>query len=263
MRILHISDIHFGGEDGAAIAAVTHFVSAERPDLIVASGDLSAIGLETELRAACDWLASLGPPVIATPGNHDVPYMEILPRFYRPFRRYYRANKGRLLDGWAKDDLFIHTINTARGWQLRPNWALGAVSPRQLHEACDALEAAPAHALKVVVTHHPLLFPPDSPIPGQTHGGKRAARKMIEAGADLFLSGHLHVLLETRVRGPKCTAVALSSGTLSVRLRGEPASFLMIDHVAQETIAVTRYAITEGEVKKVSEDSISLESMPA
>src|SRR5262249_7481795 len=151
---------------------------------------------------------------------------------------------GRLKARWDDGAVFVLTINTARGWQMRPNWALGAISAAQLDEACDALAGAPVSALKIVVTHHPLLFPPDSPISGQTHGGKRAAPKLIAAGADLFLAGHLHVIQETRVRGPDSTAVALTAGTLSLRVRGnEPPSFLLIDHIGAGKIAVTRYGV--------------------
>lgn len=259
MRILHVSDIHFGGEDGAAIAAVTHFVSTERPDLIVASGDLSAAGLQTELNDAGQWLASLGPPVIATPGNHDVPYFEVFPRLYRPFRRYDRAMDGKALAEWRGEDVRIITINTARGWQLRPNWALGAISEDQINDAVRALEETPKDILKIIVTHHPMLFPEDSPIPGQTHGGKRAARKLIDAGAQIFLAGHLHVTQETRVRGPHGAALALSAGTLSVRLRGEPNGFLVIERVDTNTVNVERYCIGDGQATKKSADTISLD----
>ena len=263
MRILHISDLHFGIENAEAIAVVARFVAEAAPDVIVASGDLSTIGIASELEAACAWLASLGPPVIATPGNHDVPYHEILPRFWHPFARYRRASAGRLRDGWNGDGLFVHTINTARGWQLRANWALGAVSSRQLRAACAALAAAPPDALKVIVTHHPLLFPPDSPIGGQTHGGAHAARSLIAAGADLFLAGHLHVLQEPRVRGPRSTAVALTAGTLSQRLRGEPPAFLLVDYRDTHVIEVSRYAIADGAALKRSKDVMDLETMSA
>lgn len=262
MRLLHVSDIHIGSyEDGAAIAALTRFVGDERPDLIVASGDLSAIGLQTELDDCCKWLASLGPPVVATPGNHDVPYFEFLPRFYRPFRRYERAARGRVHDLWDANGVFIYTINTARGWQLRPNWALGEIDDKQVRRACRALREAPKSSLKIIVTHHPLLFPPDSPLPGQTRGGKEAARRMIEAGADIFLSGHLHAMVETRVHGPEHTALALTTGTLSVRLRGEPAGFLMLERLDERDVGVQRYAITEEGIKRVSDDRISLETI--
>jgi 3',5'-cyclic AMP phosphodiesterase CpdA len=259
MRILHISDVHFGGEDGGAVAAVSHFVMTERPDLIVASGDLSAQGLQSELDTAGAWLAGLGPPVIATPGNHDVPYFEVLPRFYRPFRRYERAMRANAVrDGWSDGRVRIVTINTARGWQIRPNWALGAISRRQIEAAARALRETPRDVLKIIVTHHPLMFPEDSPVRGQTHGGARAARALIDAGAQLFLAGHLHVTQETRVRGPHGAALALTAGTLSLRLRGEPNGFLMIERPGAQTIRLTRFAIADGAVTACGEDTMAL-----
>ena len=259
MRILHVSDVHFGGEDGGAVAAVSHFAATERPDLIIASGDLSAQGLQSELDAAASWLGGLGPPVVATPGNHDVPYFEFLPRLYRPFRRYDRAARAHAIhDNWRDDQVRVLTINTARGWQLRPNWALGAISRRQIDAAAHTLRETPRDVLKIVVTHHPLMFPRDSPIPGQTHGGAQAARDLIDAGAQVFLAGHLHVTQETRVRGPHGAALALGAGTLSIRLRGEANGFLMLERVSAESLRVTRYVIVAGEAKPQGDDTISL-----
>lgn len=258
MRILHLSDLHFGVEDKAAVAAVTRFVGDERPDIIIVSGDLSTVGVPRELEDACAWLASLGPPVIATPGNHDVPYHEVLPRFHRPFDRYARAAGGRLSDRWRTDDLFVCTVNTARGWQLRPNWALGEISRAQRHAARDALTQAPPNALKVVVTHHPLLVPPDTPVDGRTRGGKRAAHGMIDAGAHLFLSGHLHVMQALHIYGQRGNALFLISGTLSRRLRGAPAGFLMIERPTPQALAVTRFNIAAGAVGRAECDRFDL-----
>jgi len=45
-------------------------------------------------------------------------------------------------------DLWIATINTARGVQLRRNWALGAVNSRQLKDLAAAFADAPADAVQ-------------------------------------------------------------------------------------------------------------------
>ena len=126
MRILHVSDMHFGGEDASAVDAVARFAAHAQPDLVVASGDLSLVGRQSELDAACAWLAALGAPVVATPGNHDVPYHEIVGRLYKPFRRYERAASGRVRDSWNDASACIVTVNTARGWQLRKSIASAA-----------------------------------------------------------------------------------------------------------------------------------------
>jgi len=256
MRIVHLSDLHFGGEDSAAIAAVTRHVKAHPPDLVVVSGDLSFIGLQSELDAAFAWLASLGRPVIATPGNHDVPYHEVLPRIWRPFRRYETAAAmAGAFDAWDAQDVRILTINTARGWQMRSNWALGAVSEAQLRRGTSLLGATAPHALKIVVTHHPLMFPPDSPLRGQTRGGNRAARKLVEAGAQVFLSGHLHTTMETRIAG---RTLSLGAGTLSLRLRGEAASFLALEWQGGAVLLLERYIIVGGDACKSGADTLTL-----
>jgi 3',5'-cyclic AMP phosphodiesterase CpdA len=245
MRILHLSDLHFGYEDGEAIAAVYSYVQSHRPDLIVASGDLSAAGLQSELSACADWLASLGPPVIATPGNHDVPYFEVLPRFYRPFRRFRRAARGRMLSEWRSNDVWIVTINTARAWQLRLNWALGSIARAQVWRAMQVLAKAPRDALKIIVTHHPLIWPIDPALPGGTHGGHGAVRNLIGAGAHLFLAGHLHVMRDTAETEAGREALLITGGTLCTRLRGDPQGFNVIE-VNGDVLTLERHGLVGG-----------------
>ena len=52
IRIAHLSDIHFGGEDVAATEAAIGAVAAFAPTLTVVTGDLTLNGLPREFRAA-------------------------------------------------------------------------------------------------------------------------------------------------------------------------------------------------------------------
>jgi 3',5'-cyclic AMP phosphodiesterase CpdA len=245
MRILHLSDLHFGYEDGEALAIVQRFVREQRPDLIIASGDLSAAGLQVELDACVAWLVSLGPPVVATPGNHDAPYFEFLPRLYRPFRRFRRATLDKLSREWRGEDVWIITVNTARGWQLRLNWALGEIDSDQTARAANVLRDAPANALKIVVTHHPLIWPREPALTGDTRGGVKAAHTLIRAGAQLFLAGHLHVMRDVSFGEDGRQALAVTGGTLCTRLRGDPQGFNVIV-VNGEDVRVERFGIEAG-----------------
>lgn len=245
MRILHLSDLHFGYEDGEAIAAIYSFVQNHKIDLIIASGDLSAAGLQSELSACADWLASLGPPVVATPGNHDVPYFEALPRLYRPFRRFRRAARGRMATEWRSNDLWVVTINTARAWQMRLNWALGSIARAQIWRAEQVLAKAPRDALKIIVTHHPLIWPIDAALHGGTHGGPKAVRKLMGAGAHLFLAGHLHVMRDTPQTESGREALLITCGTLCTRLRGDPQGFNVIE-LNGDVLTLERYGLIGG-----------------
>jgi len=260
VQIVHVTDIHFGCEDRAAIGAVERFVRDTLPDAVVASGDLTAVGAPEEMAAAFTWLRGLGVPVFATPGNHDVPYYSLLGRLFDPFGGYRRAASGVHADVWALDACTITAINTARGVQPRMNWAQGAVAPRQLNEAARALRTRGPGALGIVVTHHPLDWPNDAPIPGITRRGLPAQAALIEAGAQLFLSGHLHVA-SARPIG-EGAAVAVCGGTLSQRLRHEPCGFNVIRWTSPSAVEVEIKQITQGVVETAALRRFELAAAP-
>lgn len=52
IRIAHLSDIHFGGENVAATTAAADFVNGGAFDLVVVSGDLTQFGEIGEFQAA-------------------------------------------------------------------------------------------------------------------------------------------------------------------------------------------------------------------
>src|SRR5213593_629299 len=89
-RVLHLSDLHFGAGDDAAIERGTPvLIERFQPELVIASGDLSHRGRQDQLIRASTFLRSLERPVLAIPGNHDIPYT-FPRRFTRPFREFER-----------------------------------------------------------------------------------------------------------------------------------------------------------------------------
>src|SRR5436305_1679625 len=89
-RVLHLSDLHFGAGDDEAIERGTPvLIDRFDPELVIASGDLSHRGRPEQLARASRFLRRLARPVVAVPGNHDIP---LLPptRFTRPFHAFDR-----------------------------------------------------------------------------------------------------------------------------------------------------------------------------
>lgn len=243
MEIVHFTDPHFGGENVEAIRAATRYVAEHKPSLVICTGDISTIGLESELEAACAWLRALAAPVIITPGNHDVPYHSPIGRLFHPWDRFNRAARGLRVTPWQTNDWCIVPINTARAVQMRMNWAQGAITPRQTDEAAQCLQASRPGALRIVITHHPLDWPNDAPIHGTTFGGPRAQGALIDAGAELFLSGHLH-FASARMVGQR--ALCITSGTLSCRVRHEPCAFTVIRRPEPDVIEAEVVHIVQG-----------------
>ena len=89
-RLFHVSDLHFGRQDQAAIDWFAATVHAERPAAVICTGDLTQRARSREFEAATRFLESLPVPVTIEPGNHDLPYFNLFERFVRPYRRYGR-----------------------------------------------------------------------------------------------------------------------------------------------------------------------------
>lgn len=249
MELVHLTDLHFGCEDVAALKAAKRFIEDRRPDAVIVSGDISRDGLQSELDAACNWMRSLAAPTLVTPGNHDVPYYSLVGRVCFPWARYERAAQGLQQAAWHSDNWSIVPVNTARGWQVRWNWAQGEISRGQTATAAAELQKSAPGALRVVVTHHPLDWPNDAPIHGITRGGLRAQEKLVDAGAQLFLSGHLH-FASTRLVGTK--ALSISSGTLSQRVRHEPCAFTVVRRPEPDVIEAEVVHIVQGVAETAS-----------
>jgi 3',5'-cyclic AMP phosphodiesterase CpdA len=257
VEFVHLTDLHFGCEDKTALKAVEKFIASRNPDAVIVTGDISKDGLATELQAACDWMRGLSAPVMLTPGNHDVPYFEMWGRLAYPWTRFNTAAEGLQTEAWHTPDWSIVPVNTARAWQFRLNWAQGEISRGQTAIAAAELQKAAPGALRVVITHHPLDWPNDAPIKGITRGGTRGLHRLTDAGAELFLSGHLHFasarLFETK-------ALSIVSGTLSQRVRHEPCAFTVIRRPERKVIEAEVVYIKQGVAETASVRQFRLDS---
>jgi len=235
LRLAHLSDIHFGGENKAAVEGALEWLHREATDLIVLTGDITSVATEDEFNAAAAWARAMPSTPVATPGNHDVPYVgpsEILERVFAPWRRW-DARFGPRQVAHRRKGVALTCVNTARSAQLRLNWSKGAISRGQAAQALADLAAGGPAELKVIACHHPLVEMIGGPMTARVRGGEAAARRFCEAGVDLILTGHIHAPFAMPLPYGDGHAYAVGAGTLSRRERGVPPSFNAI--AADET----------------------------
>jgi 3',5'-cyclic AMP phosphodiesterase CpdA len=186
-RLLHVSDLHAGtNEEPEAERALARLVERLEPQLVVASGDLAHRGRPEQLDRAAELLRSLGPPVLAVPGNHDLPYTPA--RFVHPWAEFERVWETTEPTA-SSPELHVVGLNSARPFRHQG----GALSSAQLERAAERLGAAAPGALSVAVLHHHLLGAPwraarKFPVSRRN----RVLRSLVDAGADLILAGHIH-----------------------------------------------------------------------
>ena len=242
LRIVHLTDIHFGVEDPTAVEAALLMAHELSPTLTVITGDITLAGRPDEVRAARACLDRLPRPMLVTPGNHDTPYYNLALRSIQPFHRWRRFIGPDDAAEFEGPGLVVCAVNTARGAQPRLNWAQGAINLTAIEGVATRFGRA-GDCLRVFACHHPLIDVEGAPVSGGVHRGDAATRALCEADVDLILTGHLHnPFARPLPYGGGCSYVA-GAGTLSLRTRGVPASFSVIEATG-EAITVTAQAWT-------------------
>lgn len=251
IRLLHLSDIHFGREDKAALAGVVDFIHQIKPAALVIAGDITQNGRRGEFEAARNWFNQLALPLIVAPGNHDTPALHfpqnLVKRMIAPFDRYARYMigldaVGRLIE--LGGVVRISAINTARGIQGRLNWADGVIDLDELETALRLLAGGPSDVWRILVCHHPLREPGHSQIAVDTRRGGEALRLCTTARIDAILTGHVHDAFAHPIHAPRRQMVQMGSGTLSTRLRATDPSFCVVtiegERITQDIVSVSR-----------------------
>lgn len=223
IRLFHVSDVHFGREDKAAVAWFDALVAAEQPDAVVMTGDLTMRARSSEFAAGLDWLKSLKRPVTLEVGNHDLPYWNMIDRIFRPYHRYHVIE--RIIEQPLDlPGVTIVPLVTTRRAQWRLNWSKGYVSRKALAKTLALIADAPKDWLIFIAAHHPLIEP-HTKASAQTHRGAEAIAALAEAGADAVLTGHVHDAFDIEHRVAGTTIRMIGAGTLSERTRADPPSF--------------------------------------
>jgi 3',5'-cyclic AMP phosphodiesterase CpdA len=215
-RILHVSDLHIGkGEPRDADAAFVELVERIDPELVIASGDLSHRGRRTQLEAAAALLRAPGRPVLAVPGNHDIPHT--LPkRFTSPWAEFERLWE-TTEPIYASATIHAVGLNSVRPWRHQS----GRVTGAQLERVARRFDEAAPGALRVAALHHHLLGAPwrarrKRPV----HARNVVLARLVEAGAELVVAGHIHqsAVAERRefqvaaAEGERAVVVAIAPG---------------------------------------------------
>ncbi len=236
--LFHVSDLHFGYEDRAALDWFMAEVVRDRPAAVLCTGDLTMRGTAREFAMAREWLAGLPVPVTLEPGNHDVPYYWYpLARTFHPWR-HYDALAAAVETVPVLPDLALVPLRTVAPAQWRLNWSKGRVGTGDLDAVLSDLERHRARPLKLVTCHHPLVDA-DTEGTGSTHGGKRALAALARAGADAVLSGHVHDPFDLTVAADGLPIRLIGAGTLSQRLRATPPSYNRLEWSADAGLLVT------------------------
>jgi len=227
--LIHLSDLHFGAHLPELVDAVVARCAAEKPDLIVISGDFTQRAKTGQFEEAARFLGRLrddGHRLIAVPGNHDIPLYNVLRRFLSPLTRYRKYIGEELCPFVQLDGVAVLGVNTARSATFKD----GSINREQIDHIRETFAKTDPGDVRVLVTHHPLFALPvgDGELGAPIDHQQAALAAVAEAGVDLLLAGHNHRASNQAselVRGSGRALVIQAGTATSTRVREERQSF--------------------------------------
>lgn len=236
-RIIHLSDIHYGPPFQYALEpTILKEIKALTPDLVVLSGDLTQRAKKRQFQQAQAFLDRLPKPYLVIPGNHDVPLYNVFDRLFRSLKRYKTYIRPHVDMTVQTDGLLTVGLNSAFGWTDDR----GRLTKAQLSMAEETFTHGPQTDLRILVTHHHFVCPPDV---HQNSLPESLLSRFSTWGVELVLTGHTHLAyVEQRPDG----LVLLQSGTATAsrwkKLKEKVNSFNLITVTSKEiTIQVRQY----------------------
>ena len=187
--LLQISDPHFGTEQPLVAEALVALAMQQRPDLLVLSGDITQRARPAQFSAARAFMDRLGAPMLAVPGNHDIPLFDLWTRLRHPYAAHVVAFGADLEPVHASPDLMVVCVNTTRPWRHKH----GEVSAQQIERVAQILANAGTTQLRVVVVHQPIAVTRTQETPNLLRGHAAALQRWSAAGADIVMGGHIHL----------------------------------------------------------------------
>ncbi len=231
MRIVHISDLHFGDElvRGKIVKAIRQINELE-PDLVVVTGDITCWGIHSEMRDAYETLMDLKPETIFVPGNHDA---------RNNGREFFELYFGKTKKHYLTDIISIVGVDSTQ-----PDLDDGHVGYEQREWIRSRIRR---DRINVLALHHHIV-----PIPktGRERNVLIDAGEMVEiltsSGVNVVLAGHRHMpyairLLHTHI---------IHAGTLgSFKVLGMPDQNYNIIEINEETMCLKLKFVDVGEIE--------------
>ncbi len=186
--LIHLSDLHFGPHHNSHLdEIILKEIAALNPDAVIISGDLTMRARDSEFASARAFVGKIAKPTLTIPGNHDQPIFNPIERLTRQYARYEKYVCRSVDSMLEANDLFVLGLN-----DNRPILPGGFWSSQQRAWIATQLSHAPRNSVKIVVTHHQLLWEGKWRPAGFWYP-KRALEFLARKGVALVLNGHTHV----------------------------------------------------------------------
>lgn len=189
MKILHISDLHWGKKFSPFYSyKLREFAREEKFELILITGDLTQRAKKREFISVKRYLESFQIPYISVPGNHDVPLYPIHLRFFAPFYRYKKYFYENLEPELTLKNLCVFGLNSAHNLTSTE----GRIKKKQIERLKIKMFKTSPSQIIILLIHHPVIYADPQDRDRTIWGASLLIDLFNEVRPDLILSGHYH-----------------------------------------------------------------------
>lgn len=224
IRILHLSDLHFGTERDGIVEELQKTITQLKPDIKIISGDITQRARISQYEMASQFLQDLGKEdLICVPGNHDISLYNLIERFCYPYKKYQLYINKSLIQAYLQNEIAIIGVNSVTPYKAMS----GFVTDDELKNVMSFFQLLTQKTFKIVVMHHNL-------IKSERHKIINNAEKIISlfsrCGVNLILSGHIHdAKVELLSHASHHNMYVITAGTAISTRTTAPNSFNVID----------------------------------
>lgn len=224
MRIIHISDLHFGMHNKLIVESFLQDLSHLKPDIIIISGDLTQRAKFTQYQLVKEFIQQLSCIVLVVPGNHDIPLYAPYSRLLHPFKLFKDHISSNLSSHFSNDKVRILGVNSATPFKIKD----GHLSEATLKRIQETF-SNPSDTLNILFFHHNLHY-----FEGMHHPLENAEefiRYLTNSTIHLVCTGHLHYAsLNLIPKANNQKGVILHAGSLCcLRSNDKKNSYYLID----------------------------------
>ena len=151
MKLIQISDLHFGMHREELIQPFLQELGRIKPEVILITGDLTQRAMKEQFYQFQQFLKKLPGLVLIVPGNHDVPLYpyQFFIRMLSPFKYYKRFVSSELTAHFESSEARILGVNSVNPYRIKK----GRLSENTMKEV-KAYFAEPFSGLNLLFFHH-------------------------------------------------------------------------------------------------------------
>lgn len=186
IKIIHISDPHFGTTSSEKIRSLTEAIYNLQPDMVLVSGDITQRARRQQFLQAREFYDQLSPfSVISVPGNHDIPLFNLFARFFDPYHGYRKILGAELHEQKRLRWLEVVALNSTHP----SRHVNGALS---LAEQSRLLGFSTESKFRIALLHHPLDCAEQADEKNLLLHAESIMHHLEGNKVDLVLTGHIH-----------------------------------------------------------------------